>query len=163
MTNAGFPSSRMDLNDIFNQRTINNESSVNDIECFQNKYDIKLPDGYIQFILEFNNSSLKSSKFLFTRSFKDGFKQSFYLEEVFNINKTEEFYRLFFRVQSEPELQEANVIPIAKTEGRTYICIGIDVINWGNIFLWDGDFGVTKQAESLSDFFDSLVLDKSNV
>jgi hypothetical protein len=142
---------------------MNNEYLISNIEHFQNKYNVKLPDDYIQFILEFNNSSLKSSKILFTRLFKDGFKQSFYLEEVFSIDKTEEFYRLFFRAQSEPELQEANVIPIAKAEGRTYICIGVDVINWGNIFLWDGDFGVTKQAESLGDFFDSLVLDESNV
>jgi len=167
MRNVGttlyFPSSRMDLNDIFNQRIITNESSLKDLQRFQNEYNIKLPNSYIQFILEFNNSSLKNSKFLFTRSFKDGFKQSFYLEEVFSIDKTEEFYRLFFIAQPESEIQGANVIPIAKAEGRTYICIGIYETNFGQIFLWDGDFGVTKQAETLQDFFDSLVLDDAKV
>lgn len=153
----------MTVNGIFTQEKMNNESLISNIGRFQNKYSVKLPDDYIQFILEFNDSSLKSPKFLFTRSFKDGFKQSFYLDEVFNIDKTEEFYRLFFIAQSEPELQEAKVIPIAKADGRTYICIGICETNFGEVFLWDGDFGVTRQAESLHAFFDSLVLDDSHV
>ena len=150
----------MNLDEIFTQERFDKGFVLKRAGEFSHDYNESLPEDYIEFLTHFNNSSLRSSKFLVTRSFEDGFEQSFYLEEIFSIDKTIEYYRLFFIAHPEPGLVDASVIPIAKLEGRTYICLGIGLINQGQIFLWDGDFGVTKQAETLMKFFNSLVVDE---
>jgi hypothetical protein len=77
------------------------------------------------------------------------------------LSEFRESYNYYYKVNPEKEIVDAAVAIIGRTNGRTCICIGSE--NLGQFFLWDGDFGVTKQAESLSEFFDSLVLDESNV
>ena len=151
----------MKKNEIF-QIGSNTNSNISKEELleFSKIHNLIFPEEYIDFVLHFNNSKVKSDTIKINRISENGYEQSFYLDYFFNFQETNDNYLFFYKKYPEAELIEAKVLPIAKTNGRTYICIGISQQNLGQIFLWDGDFGVTKQAENLQDFFDSLEIDE---
>lgn len=150
----------MKKNEIFQiESKINYNILVEEILEFARIHALIFSVEYIDFLLHFNNSKLMSDTIKINRIFENGLEQSFYLEYFFNFQDINDNYFFFYKKYPEEELIEANVLPIAKTNGRTYVCIGISEQNVGQIFLWDGDFGVTKQADNLQVFFDSLELD----
>jgi len=136
--------------------------SLLNIISFVKEKGIILSDEYVNFILQFDQSSLLSKYFLIKRKLQSGFIQEFYLGDFLTFEEFIESYCYFYETEIEEELVELKVAIIGSTNGRTLICIGIEKSNLGQIFLWDGDFGVTKQANNLEEFFNSLTLDTSS-
>ena len=136
--------------------------SIKEIEEFLKKESILLSMEYIKFLSMYDKSTVQLDNILIRRIISTGLIQDFYLGGFLSFIEFTDSYDYYYNVNLEEEIVSTAVAIIGRTNGRTSICIGIQKENLGQIFLWDGDFGVTKQAESLSDFFDSLVLDESN-
>jgi len=134
---------------------------IEDIIVFCKNYNIYLSSEYANFLLKYNESTVNSKRILIRRLLESGFIQEFYLGGFLSFKEFQESYLYFYKENTEDELIEASVAIIGQTNGRTSICIGIGQNNSGQIFLWDGDFGVTKQADSLQAFFNSLVIDQN--
>lgn len=137
--------------------------NVDEIKNILTEDDILLPEEYMNFIAMYDNSTVRFDNILIKRLLSPEVSQDFYLAAFLTLSEFRESYKYYYKVNPEKEIVDAAVAIIGRTNGRTCICIGLGSENLGQIFLWDGDFGVTKQAESLSEFFDSLVLDESNV
>lgn len=137
--------------------------SAKEIEEFVKKESILLSDEYIEFISMYDKGTVQLDNILIRKIIGAGLTQDFYLGGFLSFLEFTDNYDYYYNVNLEEEIVNVAVAIIGRTNGRTSICIGIQKENLGQIFLWDGDFGVIKQAESLSDFFDSLVLDESNV
>ncbi len=135
--------------------------SIKEIIEFTSSNNIVVSNEYADFLIFSNNGSLRHHNILLTRTFNSGSKQDFYLGEFLTFNEFKESYTYFHSITHEEDLVEAKVTIIGRTNGRTSICIGFSEVNLGQIFLWDGDFGVTKQSENLQLFLDSLALDET--
>jgi len=135
--------------------------SGKEIEEFLKKESILLSEEYIKFISMYDKSTVQLDNILIRRIISTGQHQDFYLGGFLSFREFADSYEYYYKVNLEEEIVNLAVAIIGRTNGRASICIGIQKENLGQIFLWDGDFGVTKQAESLDDFFDSLVLDES--
>lgn len=139
----------------------NSNLLLKDITIFKNYHNIYISEEYTIFLLEYNYNRINSDLIAINRIFEDGFSQKFYLRKFFTFEEFKDSYLYFHQQNLEDELVQESVSIIGMTAGRTCICIGIGKNNVGQIFLWDGDFGVTKQAENLDEFFDSLKLDEN--
>lgn len=137
-----------------------NTLSIEEINSFTNSNELKLSNEYIEFIRKYSISEVINKRITISRVFEDGFSQTFYVDKFLSFEEFKESFNYFYKICIEEELVSANVSIIGMTNGRTCICIGVKKENEGQIFLWDGDFGVTKQAENLESFFDSLELDE---
>jgi len=137
--------------------------TLNDIEDFFKEKNIFLPNEYKKFILIFDQSIIKYDNILIKRQLFNRSTQDLYLGNFLSFEEFKENFTYFFETSKEEDLVESSVTVIGRTNGRTSICIGINQNNSGQIFLWDGDFGVTKQANNLKTFFDSLTMDDSTL
>ncbi|MBU3104326.1 SMI1/KNR4 family protein [Clostridium gasigenes] len=134
----------------------NEKINMKEIEEFELKHDVKLPNDYIDFLLKFNGGYPHESTFKISDEHGESVVNKFYgigdmkgnLDRVFEI--------------LDGELPEG-FISIGDDPAGDEICIGINEKYYGKIYLWIHDMESDEElsnifflAESFDDFFNSL-------
>jgi len=132
---------------------VDNNSAIfeKDIEYLEKKLGVLLPLDYKEFLLEYNGGNVYYNSFQRPLSATDEQDKCLdYFESI------EGVMNAWDNLKDYEEFIIAKVIPIAQTLSNAFIGIGFGEENLGNIFVFDWDFGVTFQANTLKDFFKQI-------
>lgn len=135
--------------------------SFDEIIKFEKASNIILSDEYKYFLTVYNGGKPSENNILIKRFLKESAIHESFLGDFYSLVSVEKDYNYFYIDFPEEEIKDNSIITIGETNGVTKICIGISEKNLGQIYLWDWDFGVTRQANDLQMFFDSLVLNEN--
>lgn len=111
---------------------------------------------YVDFLVKYNGGVLRSSDFIVRRELDSGFQQEFYLDEIYPLSQLDIIYNIFYVDCIDVDVPKERIFPFATTNGSTLICLGLGSANFGKVFLWDGDFGITNHSKSIAHFFSSI-------
>jgi hypothetical protein len=136
--------------------TDNIKININDINEFELKCNIKLPEQYINFLLKFNGGYPQVSTFKISEEEGETVVNKFYGLGDMKGNLAKIFEVL------DGELPEG-FISIANDPGGNEICIGISDKYFGKIYLWIHDMESNDEmdnmffiADSFDEFFNNL-------
>ncbi|QLG39188.1 SMI1/KNR4 family protein [Paenibacillus sp. FSL W7-1088] len=134
----------------------NEKITINDINEFEGKYDLKLPEQYVDFLLKFNGGYPQVSTFKISDEEGESVVNKFYGIGDMKGNLSKVFEVL------DGELPEG-FISIASDPGGNEICIGTSEKYFGKVYLWMHDMESNKEMDnmfllnnSFNDFFDNL-------
>lgn len=134
----------------------NEKISIKEIEEFELKHDIKLPNQYIEFLIECNGGYPHASTFKISEEDGESVVNKFYGIGDMNGNLDRVFEVL------DGELPEG-FISIGDDPAGNEICIGINEKYYGKIYLWIHDMESDEElsnmfflAESFNEFFNNL-------
>ncbi|AIQ19736.1 SMI1 / KNR4 family protein [Paenibacillus sp. FSL H7-0357] len=134
----------------------NKTITINEIREFEGKYVLKLPEQYIDFLLNNNGGYPKASTFKISDEAGESVVNKFYGIGDMKGNLAKVFEIL------DGELPEG-FISIASDPGGNEICIGISEKYFGKIYFWMHDMESDEEMEnmtflknSFNDFFDKL-------
>lgn len=139
-----------------NMDRVNRKITIDDISEFELRYELKLPEQYIHFLLNFNGGYPQASTFKISEEEGETVVNKFYGigDMKGNLGKVLEVL--------DGELPEG-FISIANDPEGNEICIGISGKNIGEIFLWIHDLESDEErsnmfflANSFDEFFNNL-------
>lgn len=140
----------MDLEKLFNKKK--HKQNIDELELIY-----PLPKEYVDIlnIYDVENIVNRDAKIYFNNGI-DNFIDFVYLNGVFDKHKINNINTHFYTIDVDKTLIESELLIIGDTSASLFICIGIGVQNWGEIFLYGWDIGVIEISETIYTFFDSL-------
>lgn len=125
--------------------------SLEDINEFQQNYNIKLPESYKQHIL-INNGGIPKKDFLKEKEIT----VSCFYSIKYGENKIEDIIK---NLQVLEDVLPKNLFPFANDLGGNDFCISLEENNFGKIYIWYHDTGGEKKfiADSFQEFMNDLV------
>lgn len=112
---------------------------------------VRLPDEYKNFLIVYGAGELVCNSY--ERIHADGYSQSLGVDAFLS---PDEIISSWNNLNDDEEFIDAKIVPIAGGLSANFVGIGFDPANAGKIYVMDWDFGVTFQAESLSDFLEQI-------
>jgi SMI1 / KNR4 family (SUKH-1) len=129
----------------------------NQIEAFEKEANLLFPQELRLFLLK--NNGLAYSYPSFNRMVDNTFEDEISLVEIMSFQRIRKIY---FNMQKESSytnaVPNAKLLPIGETIASPMVCIASssDSSLHGKIYVWDGDFDATFQANSLAEFLGQL-------
>lgn len=137
--------------------------SAIDIDHFEKRHGIKLPEDYKQFLLQRNGGRPERDIF-----YVPGCKASpdARIHLFCGIGHPSKTHELSWHIDLHSERLPNYLLPIASTEGADIICMDIGRIHHGRIIFWDG-YELTGRTEyvvakSFTEFIESLFRDEDS-
>ncbi|MFF2094561.1 SMI1/KNR4 family protein [Paenibacillus sp. NPDC058174] len=141
---------------------------IQDIEDFENKYDILFPDDYRQFLVSKNGGKTEQRRFKTNDATKKGVVTSsismFFPLSIENEINLEEKLRSYNLAQVVP----SNLLPIGIDPVESLICLSIDGKDRGSVYHCDMDYFeednelrveyIRLISKSFSEFVDNLYI-----
>ncbi|MFT3738782.1 MAG: SMI1/KNR4 family protein [Breznakibacter sp.] len=135
------------------KKLLENKGAVlEDILNIEAELTITIPSQLKEFLLLQNGGCIRPS-FIFKRFLDDG-TQNLIIDEFLSI---EEIKSAYFNGLDIEEFK--GNLAFVQNMGASVVSIGIEKENFGKIFVYDGDFGLTEQANSLEEFLEQLQKD----
>jgi hypothetical protein len=129
--------------------------SKNDNELFvqmlEKKISAPIPPE-LRLILT-NPEKLNLSRNRFKRFVNENFNQEIVIEGILGFKEIDQ---ALDALEDIDEFVQSNLLPFGETLASSIICISLDKSSYGAIFVYDGDFGPTKVADSLEGFLNQL-------
>ncbi len=133
-------------------------SSVDDeqkLKEFELSMAIKIPNELRDLI---KKGKIVFEKKTFLRIVDESFKQEMTLESIFSIN---EIIKGMDFMSDEEEFIKNKLLLFGETLGSPIVCIGVGKNNYGFVYVFDWDFGITKISDSFAQFVNSLKSNKT--
>ena len=118
----------------------------------EKKIAIDIPDELKKLLIN-RLSTIIPGKNKFVRVVNDTFSQEMSLEKVLSPS---EILTAWEFMKDEDEFSSSQLLAFGETLGSPVVAIGIGKENYGEIYVFDYDFGATKIANSLYEFIKSL-------
>ena len=125
-----------------------NEKKVTEIEKLMSA---SLPE-WLKELLKLDGKVVFTTK-CFKRKVDDNFEQEVFIESVFT---PDEILKSMEHVCEEYDISANNLLIFGETLGSAIIGVGLGSSNYGNIYIYDWDFGLTLLADSFDSFLESL-------
>lgn len=134
--------------------------SLEELEAFEKKQDIKLPKYYREFLLEYNGGYPNPSVYKISDDEGESVLNIFYgIGNMYdNLEKKLDFF---------DEILDLEFIPIADDPGGNQICLGLNEEYCGQIFHWnhdeehDGMKNMYFLANNINEFIENLYEDEN--
>lgn len=140
-----------------NMDQANEKITINEIREFEDKYVLKLPEQYIDFLLKYNGGYPEASTFKISDEEGESLVNKFY-----GIGDMKGNLAKVFEVLDGGELPKG-FISITSDLGGNEICIGISEKYYGIIYFWMHDMESDEEMDNMfflknnfNDFFDDL-------
>jgi SMI1-KNR4 cell-wall len=124
------------------------EKKINEIEKLMSAC---LPE-WLKELLMLDGKVLFTTK-LFIRKVDDSFEQEVSVESVFT---ADEILKTMEYVCDEYDITTNKLLIFGETLGSAIIGVSLGSSNYGNIYIYDWDFGLTLLADSFDSFLESL-------
>lgn len=131
----------------------NNKINLNQLDKFNNKLSIKLPEDYVIFLKEYNGGQPEDNivKLDFDKS------SSFIITTFFGIETEEDIDDIQWHMKILEDRIPKGYIPIAGTEGGDIICMNLNSEGWGYIYLWvHEEESIIRFAHSFNEFIEMI-------
>lgn len=125
-----------------------------DVTSVENALNIVLPDDYRQFLLLNNGGVLYYNRFSRTLEDNDTMEMSLY-----EFDHVEQLPNRWHAIREYEEYQKENLIPVGQTSMSAFLAINLSQSNFGKVYVADGDFGITCQANTFTEFIDQIQFD----
>jgi SMI1-KNR4 cell-wall len=121
--------------------------SVEKIQELEEKVGMKIPQTYIDFLLNYNGGIPEPCGFVYRAEETN---------ELGTVNrflglhsgKHDNLYDYLMLYKEREKRIPSNLIPIANDPGGNLICLSIDGSDLGNIYFWDHDFEAENETEA---------------
>ncbi|MFN8674646.1 MAG: SMI1/KNR4 family protein [Candidatus Sericytochromatia bacterium] len=138
-------------------RKPNPPAKMEDIENYQKKHNIKLPQDYIDFLLE--NDGVESTSWMFHKN-NSLYYDKMWVSEFLSVAELESFAEAFYNENASFVIRECkkNGAIIIGRENPCEISIGIEEHNFGHIFFscLISDDEMAKVADSFTEFINGF-------
>ncbi|PEJ35453.1 SMI1/KNR4 family protein [Bacillus pseudomycoides] len=135
---------------------IHDKLSLKDLEVFEREHNLKFPDLYRGFLLNYNGGYVNPNVFSISSEEGECALNVFY--GIGNMHNNLEKKFNFF-----DEILEIGFIPIASDSGGNQICLGINESFYEKIYFWDHEQETDESmenmyflADNINDFLDGL-------
>ncbi|MED4651219.1 SMI1/KNR4 family protein [Bacillus pseudomycoides] len=135
---------------------IHDKLSLKDLEVFEREHNLKFPDLYREFLLNYNGGYVNPNVFSISSEEGESALNVFY--GIGNMHNNLEKKFNFF-----DEILEIGFIPIASDSGGNQICLGINESFYEKIYCWDHEQETDESmenmyflADNINDFLDGL-------
>ncbi|WP_193777990.1 SMI1/KNR4 family protein [Psychrobacter sp. FDAARGOS_221] len=116
-----------------------------EIEAFEKKYSIKLPQEYRAFLSKYNGGTVDPDTFVFHDE-TDASSINYFL----GIGLKEYYYNLSYTLDMFRDRVPDNLFPIAKDPGGNLILVGLSGNELGKIYFWDHEFEADGSKPDMS-------------
>jgi len=111
-------------------RSTSKKVTLSDISEFEAAWNIRLPESYINFLLQYNGGTPEPNNFLITDWDLEGMVDTFYglHEGVYGLNYNNRVFK---------DRIPDHCITIGTDPGGNQICLSLGESNYGYIYFWD--------------------------
>ncbi|NJO18679.1 MAG: SMI1/KNR4 family protein [Thioploca sp.] len=128
--------------------------SLDEILAVEDRLSVRFPDQYRDFLLRYNGGKVYYNSF--DRYLENGDTVNYSIDYLESLQTLEQAMVNLIEYE---DFVNAMIIPVAQTLGSTLITIGIGDSNFGQVFVFDWDFGATFQAQSFQEFIRQIKYD----
>ena len=133
--------------------TNNKGASFEDVASVERELNMNFPHQLKEFLLMQNGGYCRPS-YVFKRYILDQEEQLMTIDQFLSIEEIKSSYINMLDID-----EFKGNLPFVQNLGASVVSIGIEEKNFGKIFVYDGDFGLTEQANNLEEFFEQLQKD----
>lgn len=109
---------------------------LNDINAFEEKYEVKFPEGYIDFLMKFNGGKPIPNCLEIVEKGKTSFVAVRAFLQI-SEDKNYSLEKFFQEFKIEEKRLPSLLIPIGIDSFGNLFCISVNSENWGWVFFWD--------------------------
>jgi cell wall assembly regulator SMI1 len=133
--------------------TDNKGASFEDVVSVERELNMNFPHQLKEFLLVQNGGYSRPS-YVFKRYILDQEEQLMSIDQFLSIEEIKASYVNMLDID-----EFKGNLAFVQNMGASVVSIGIEEENFGKIFVYDGDFGLTEQANSLEEFLEQLQKD----
>ncbi len=133
--------------------TNNKGASFVDVASAERELNMNFPHQLKEFLL-LQNGGYSRPSYVFKRYILDQEEQLMSIDQFLSIEEIKASYVNMLDIG-----EFKGNIAFVQNMGASVVSIGIEEENFGKIFVYDGDFGLTEQANSLEEFLEQLQKD----